>query len=112
MLRACGLVASIPNAAFAVKRLVPAFFSRCCFSSRCLLGIESSCDESGAAVIEEESGRSELLYCNRLEPDLGLIPCGAVVCDLVASQWELVSEYGGVVPPLAARQHSINVQSR
>jgi N6-L-threonylcarbamoyladenine synthase len=49
-----------------------------------ILGIESSCDETAAAVVED----------------------GVVVhCNVVASQNDLHAEYGGVVPEIASRAH-------
>lgn len=53
-----------------------------------VLGIESSCDETGAAVVDET---------------------GMVFADVVASQIALHAPYGGVVPELAARAHMKNV---
>ena len=56
-------------------------------SSRCgsvLLAIESSCDETAAAVVRED---------------------GAVLSSIVASQHELHIEWGGVVPEIASRAH-------
>ncbi|MEM9166833.1 MAG: tRNA (adenosine(37)-N6)-threonylcarbamoyltransferase complex transferase subunit TsaD [Planctomycetota bacterium] len=50
-----------------------------------ILGIESSCDETAAAIVDH--GR-------------------AVVANAVASQHELHAEYGGVVPELASRAHA------
>ncbi|MXZ81340.1 MAG: tRNA (adenosine(37)-N6)-threonylcarbamoyltransferase complex transferase subunit TsaD [Gammaproteobacteria bacterium] len=49
-----------------------------------ILGIETSCDDTGAAIYDGQAG----LVVNRL-----------------ASQIELHNEYGGVVPELAARDH-------
>lgn len=49
-----------------------------------VLGIESSCDETAAAVVE--NGR-------------------ALLSNVVASQVELHSRYGGVFPEVASRQH-------
>jgi N6-L-threonylcarbamoyladenine synthase len=49
-----------------------------------ILGIESSCDETAAAVIE--SGR-------------------ALVSSIVATQIDLHAKYGGVFPEVASRQH-------
>jgi len=49
-----------------------------------ILGIESSCDETAAAVVED--GRR-------------------VLCSLVASQVELHRRFGGVVPEIACRRH-------
>ncbi len=48
-----------------------------------ILGIESSCDETAAAVVRD----------------------GRVLSDVVASQVEVHRPYGGVVPELASRQH-------
>ncbi len=52
------------------------------------LGIESSCDETAAAVVEERGGR---LY---------------VRSNIVASQIETHRLYGGVVPEIASRAHT------
>ncbi len=54
-----------------------------------ILGIETSCDETAAAVVED-----------------GL----EVRSSVVSSQIELHSDYGGVVPELAAREHLRNIQ--
>jgi N6-L-threonylcarbamoyladenine synthase len=53
-----------------------------------ILGIETSCDETAAAVVAD--GRR-------------------VLSDIVATQFDLHSEYGGVVPELAARRHQENI---
>jgi N6-L-threonylcarbamoyladenine synthase len=53
-----------------------------------VLGIESSCDETAAAIVED--GR-------------------VVRSDVVASQHEVHARYGGVVPELASRAHILNV---
>ena len=53
-----------------------------------VLGLESSCDETAAAIIED----------------------GTIVrADVVASQNEVHARYGGVVPELASRAHIVNV---
>ena len=49
-----------------------------------ILGIESSCDETAAAVVED--GRK-------------------VLSNVVATQAELHAKYGGVFPEVASRQH-------
>ena len=54
-----------------------------------VLGIESSCDETAAAVVDATEGRVEW----RLRSSV------------VASQVAIHREWGGVVPELAARQH-------
>jgi N6-L-threonylcarbamoyladenine synthase len=55
---------------------------------RLVLGIESSCDETGAAVVEAS---------------------GRVRSDVVHSQVALHTTYGGVVPELASRDHVRNL---
>lgn len=52
-----------------------------------VLGIESSCDETSAAVVRMESGKREILS------------------NIVASQIEIHRLYGGVVPEIASRAH-------
>ena len=49
-----------------------------------ILGIETSCDETAAAVITQD---------------------GHIASNVVASQAELHARYGGVVPEIASRQH-------
>ncbi|HEY4181049.1 MAG TPA: tRNA (adenosine(37)-N6)-threonylcarbamoyltransferase complex transferase subunit TsaD [Kofleriaceae bacterium] len=53
-----------------------------------VLGLESSCDETAAAIVEDGT---------------------RVLSDVVASQNEVHERYGGVVPELAARAHILNV---
>ena len=53
-----------------------------------LLAIETSCDETSAAVIEDNH----------------------VLSTVVSSQIEIHAEYGGVVPELATREHLKNIQ--
>jgi N6-L-threonylcarbamoyladenine synthase len=53
-----------------------------------VLGIESSCDETAAAVVDGE---------------------GRVLSDVVHSQVQVHAPYGGVVPELASRDHLRNV---
>jgi N6-L-threonylcarbamoyladenine synthase len=52
-----------------------------------VLGIESSCDETAASVVED----------------------GRVLSDVVASQVKVHRPYGGVVPELASRNHMIDI---
>jgi N6-L-threonylcarbamoyladenine synthase len=52
--------------------------------NRRLLAIESSCDETAAAVISE---------------------CGDVLSNVVASQHDLHQDFGGIVPEIASRAH-------
>ncbi len=53
-------------------------------SSKLVLGIETSCDETAAAVVDDT---------------------GLVLSDVVRSQVELHAPYGGIVPELASRDH-------
>lgn len=53
-----------------------------------ILGIESSCDETSAAVVEESQGRL------------------SIKSNIVASQIEIHRLYGGVVPEIAGRAHT------
>lgn len=53
-----------------------------------VLGLESSCDETAAAIVDD--GR-------------------VVLSDVVASQNDVHARYGGVVPELASRAHLLNV---
>jgi N6-L-threonylcarbamoyladenine synthase len=53
-----------------------------------VLGLESSCDETAAAVVEDGH---------------------RVLSDVVASQVDVHARYGGVVPELASRHHVVNV---
>jgi hypothetical protein len=55
-----------------------------CSAMGCILGIESSCDETAAAVVDGDL---------------------RVRASVVASQHELHREYGGVVPEIASRAH-------
>jgi N6-L-threonylcarbamoyladenine synthase len=49
-----------------------------------ILGIETSCDETAAAVVDED---------------------GRILSNVIASQAELHAAYGGVVPEVASRRH-------
>jgi N6-L-threonylcarbamoyladenine synthase len=54
-----------------------------------VLGLETSCDETGAAIVRAD---------------------GDVLSDIVQSQVKLHAPYGGVVPELASRDHLKNVR--
>src|SRR4051812_50054613 len=53
-----------------------------------VLGIETTCDETAAAVVERQSDGS-----------------GRILSDIVRSQIEEHAAFGGVVPEIAARAH-------
>ncbi len=52
------------------------------------LGIESSCDDTAAAIVRLSQGRAEVL------------------ASVVAGQTELHADFGGIVPEIAARAHA------
>jgi N6-L-threonylcarbamoyladenine synthase len=53
-----------------------------------VLGLESSCDETAAAVVEDGT---------------------RILADVVSSQVDVHAKFGGVVPELASRHHVVNV---
>ena len=55
--------------------------------SRLVLGLETSCDETGAAVVRVDDERSELL------------------ADVVASSMDEHARFGGIIPEIASRAH-------
>ncbi len=58
-----------------------------------ILGIETSCDETAAAVVEDGA---------------------TILSNQIASQVEIHARYGGIVPEVASRQHihaAINLKS-
>lgn len=59
-----------------------------------VLGIETSCDETAAAVVRRNGGHT-----------------GVIVSNVVLSQLDEHAPYGGVVPELAARAHVLNLDS-
>lgn len=58
-----------------------------------ILGIESSCDETAASVVEinPKTGKSKILS------------------NIISSQIAIHQKYGGVIPEIAAREHVLNV---
>ena len=53
-----------------------------------IMSIETSCDETAAAVIEN----GQIIHSN-----------------VVASQAEMHSKFGGIIPEMAAREHMLNL---
>ncbi len=60
-----------------------------------ILGIETSCDETGVSIIKAAGGRAR--------------PQFTVLAHLVASQVKVHEPWGGVVPNLAKREHQKNL---
>lgn len=56
-----------------------------------ILGLESSCDESAAAVLEAKGSKT------------------AILSNVIASQIDIHAKYGGVVPEIAAREHVLHI---
>ena len=58
------------------------------FGSMKILGIETSCDETAAAVVEDGA---------------------SILSNKIASQVEIHARYGGIVPEVASRQHILSI---
>lgn len=58
-----------------------------------ILGIETSCDESAAAIVKSDKKTGRI----------------KVLSNIIASQIEIHKKYGGVVPEVAAREHVLNI---
>lgn len=56
-----------------------------------ILGLETSCDETAASIIDGRGGKIKILS------------------NIVSSQIEIHKQYHGVVPELAAREHVVNI---
>lgn len=59
-----------------------------------ILGIETSCDDTGVAIVEVSGKR----------------PIFKILSNVVSSQIKVHQKYGGVVPNLAAREHLKNIE--
>ncbi|MDD5071175.1 MAG: tRNA (adenosine(37)-N6)-threonylcarbamoyltransferase complex transferase subunit TsaD [Patescibacteria group bacterium] len=60
-----------------------------------VLGIETSCDETAAAIVEGKKAGTQNFV--------------SVRSNVVSSQIEIHKKYGGVVPEVAAREHILNI---
>ncbi|MBI2121423.1 MAG: tRNA (adenosine(37)-N6)-threonylcarbamoyltransferase complex transferase subunit TsaD, partial [Candidatus Wildermuthbacteria bacterium] len=59
-----------------------------------ILGIETSCDETGIALLDISEGKN---------------PSVRVLSNAIASQVETHRQYGGVYPMIAKREHQQNL---
>lgn len=59
-------------------------------SAKKILGIETSCDETAVAIIDENKN---------------------ILSNLIISQIDIHKEFGGVVPEIAARNHAMNIDN-
>lgn len=64
-----------------------------------ILAIETSCDETGIAILETSGSFSEPATNREI----------TVLADLIISQIDIHKEYGGVFPSLARREHAKNI---
>jgi N6-L-threonylcarbamoyladenine synthase len=64
-----------------------------------VLGIESSCDDSGLAVVTTRPATIDGMP----------VLAGCTESEFLASQFDLHAAYGGVVPRLASRAHEVNM---
>jgi N6-L-threonylcarbamoyladenine synthase len=69
-----------------------------------LLAIETSCDETAAAVLEAAVRPSRSLRTSRSS-----LPSAVLLSDVVSSQIADHAPYGGVVPELASRKHLVAI---
>lgn len=60
-----------------------------------ILGIETSCDDTAMAVLEVKSNKTKAIR---------------VLSSVISSQLKIHAAYGGIVPNLAAREHSKNLK--
>ncbi|MDD5032063.1 MAG: tRNA (adenosine(37)-N6)-threonylcarbamoyltransferase complex transferase subunit TsaD [Patescibacteria group bacterium] len=67
-----------------------------------IVGIETSCDETAAAIIEGKSVETQNFA-------FGAKDFVSVQSNVVSSQIEIHKKYGGVVPEVAAREHVLNI---
>lgn len=70
-----------------------------------ILAIETSCDETGVALLRATGG----LHATASHIALGHAPRFTVIHNLVASQIKIHRPFGGVVPNLAKREHLKNL---
>lgn len=71
-----------------------------------IIGIETTCDDTGVAIIRHGIKAATDFSSTAARPRLA---GAAVVADVVSSQHSLNAEHGGVVPLLAARAHQSNL---
>jgi N6-L-threonylcarbamoyladenine synthase len=71
-----------------------------------ILGIETSCDETAASLVEIYSAKSRKAETSG--KSFGRVK---VLSNVVSSQVKLHAKYGGVVPSLAAREHVKNLRA-
>lgn len=77
-------------------------------SSTIILGIETSCDETAAALVEIKGGSPRSPASSRDVP-LGEAGKFKILANIVSSQIDIHKKYGGVVPEIAARKHVENI---
>ena len=64
-------------------------------TSKIILGIETSCDDTGIALLKVSETKTETKF--------------EVLANEISSQIELHQQYGGVFPAMAKREHARNI---
>jgi tRNA A37 threonylcarbamoyltransferase TsaD len=75
----------------------------------CVVGIETSCDDTGVAVIGWPVVEAPAGGGAAAAPDDARLAGAVVLCDVLASQAAIHAPYAGVVPHFAARAHELNL---
>lgn len=75
--------------------------------ARLIVGIETSCDDTGVALLEFDEFAVSTREGIRYVPDLSQPP--RVLANVVSSQFDTHASFGGIVPALAAREHAKNL---
>ncbi len=74
-----------------------------------ILAIESSCDETAAAVVAATDNRQQMDNSTRFDSPIRYNRGLEILSNVVASQIDLHKKYGGVYPELASRAHAENI---
>jgi N6-L-threonylcarbamoyladenine synthase len=69
-----------------------------------ILGIETSCDETAASVVEF-AGKMNNEFAGKINNEFTGENTPVVLSNIVASQIDIHKKYGGVVPEIASRHH-------
>ena len=70
-----------------------------------ILGIETSCDETSAAVVQDPSTPPASIPSALSSRQGGRIEGFTILSNVIASQTDLHAHFGGVVPEIASRRH-------
>lgn len=94
--------------AHARKRVAAKFYFSFLICFMRILGVETTCDETGAALLlinpKKQNTRNK-----KMNPNVFKTTTFQVLANEIASQIKIHQPYGGVVPSLAAREHERNL---